>query len=147
MAKQTKTTTKKRTVAAKATPVMEHTCACGKDCPCGCHKHGSMHVIKHIIVWAIIFALGMACGKMMNCQHPGKKMMFHHKQPVFTNGCLDIQSIECPKMQEDIVKADVMVIIAFLLKNTKPSKKKTDKCLEKECVVQKNQETNKKYPR
>lgn len=107
MAKQTKTTTKKRTVAAKATPVMEHTCACGKDCPCGCHKHGSMHVIKHIIVWAIIFALGMACGKMMNCQHPGKKMMFHHKQPVFTNGCLDIQSIECPKMQEDIVKADV----------------------------------------
>ncbi|MBO7053738.1 MAG: hypothetical protein J6W27_04885, partial [Alphaproteobacteria bacterium] len=94
-------------VAAKATPVMEHTCACGKDCPCGCHKHGSMHVIKHIIVWAIIFALGMACGKMMNCQHPGKKMMFHHKQPVFTNGCLDIQSIECPKMQEDIVKADV----------------------------------------
>jgi len=107
MAKQTKTTTKKRTVAAKATPVMEHTCACGKECPCGCHKHGSMHVIKHIIVWAIIFALGMACGKMMNCQHPGKKMMFHHKQPVFTNGCLDIQSIECPKMQEDIVKADV----------------------------------------
>lgn len=107
MVKQTKTTTKKRTVVAKATPVMKHTCGCGKDCPCGCHKHGSMHVIKHIIVWAIIFALGMACGKMMNCQHPGKKMMFHHKQPVFTNGCLDIQSIECPKLKEDIVKADV----------------------------------------
>ena len=31
----------------------------------------------------------------------------HQKHPVFTNGCLDIQSIECPKMQEDIVKADV----------------------------------------
>ena len=107
MAKQTKTTTKKRTVATKATPVMEPKCACGKDCPCGCHKHGSMHIVKHIIVWAIIFALGLACGKMMNCQHHGKKMMFHQKQPVFTNGCLDIQSIECPKLQEDIVKADV----------------------------------------
>ena len=106
MAKQTKKTTiKKRTVVAKATPVMEPKCACGKDCPCGCHKHGSAHVIKHIIVWAIIFALGMACGKMMDCHH-GRKMM-RQKQPVFTNGCLDIKSIDCPKMQEDIVKADI----------------------------------------
>jgi hypothetical protein len=27
--------------------------------------------------------------------------------PVFTNGCLDMQSIECPKMQEALQKADV----------------------------------------
>ena len=101
MAKQTKTTPTKKMI--KKAPVMEHKCSCGADCPC--HKHGSMHIVKHIIVWAIIFALGMACGKMMNCQH-GKRMM-KQIHPVFTNGCLDMQSVNCPKMAEEIVKADI----------------------------------------
>lgn len=106
MAKQTKRTATKSVATktkVKTAPVMEHKCGCGADCPCHCH--GSAHWVKHIIVWAIIFALGMACGKMMDCHH-GRKMM-RQKQPVFTNGCLDIKSIDCPKMQEDIVKADV----------------------------------------
>ncbi|MBR3510474.1 MAG: hypothetical protein IKN73_00220 [Alphaproteobacteria bacterium] len=109
MAKQTKTTTKKTVVkktAVKPAPVMEQTCACGKDCPCGCHKHGFAHALKHIVIWAIIFALGMFCGKMMNCDAAHKKMQqrFH---PVFTNGCLDMQSIDNKKMQEALQKADV----------------------------------------
>jgi hypothetical protein len=87
----------------KQAPVMEHKCMCGSECQC--HKHGSMHIIKHIIVWAIIFALGMACGKMMNCGH-GKKMQ-RKMHPVFTNGCLDMRSVNCPKLAADIVKADV----------------------------------------
>ena len=105
MAKQAskKTTVKKTTV--KPTPVMKHECGCGDGCMCGCHKHGTAHLVKHIIVWAIIFALGMACGKMMNCNHP--KKMWNKMQPVFTNGCLDIASIKCPKMSEEIIKADV----------------------------------------
>lgn len=107
MAKQTKTTKKivKKT-AVKPAPVAEKTCACGKDCPCGCHKHGAAHLLKHIIIWAIIFALGMVCGKMMDCGHAHKKMP-QRLHPVFTNGCLDMQSIECPKMQEALLKADV----------------------------------------
>lgn len=101
MAKQTKNKPVKK--ITKTAPVMEHKCSCGADCPC--HKHGTMHIVKHIIVWAIIFALGMACGKMMNCNH-GKKM---HKpiHPVFTNGCLDMKSVNCPKLAADIVAADV----------------------------------------
>lgn len=82
-----------------------HECGCGNNCMCGCHKHGAMHIVKHIIVWAIIFALGMACGKMMNCGH--YKKMQRKMQPVFTNGCLDMASIKNPKMAEKIVLADV----------------------------------------
>ena len=107
MAKQIKKTATKsvaKKTNVKMAPVMEHKCGCGADCPCHCH--GAAHWVKHVIVWAIIFALGMACGKMMGCGHHGKRMM-NQKHPVFTNGCLDIKSIECPKMQEDIVKADV----------------------------------------
>ena len=105
MAKQTpkKTTINKKPMIA---PVMEHKCECGRDCSCGCHRHGTAHIIKHIIVWAIIFALGLACGKMMNCGHHGKKM-YRQMHPVFTDGCLDMASIDCPKMAEEIVAADV----------------------------------------
>ena len=66
----------------------------------------SFTALKHIVIWAIIFALGMFCGKMMNCDAAHKKMQqrFH---PVFTNGCLDMQSIDNKKMQEALQKADV----------------------------------------
>lgn len=99
----TKSVAKKTTV--KPAPVMEHKCGCGADCPCHCH--GSAHWVKHIIVWAIIFALGMACGKMMDCGHHKKMMHRKMMHPVFTNGCLDVASIKCPKMAEEIVKADI----------------------------------------
>lgn len=101
MAKKTKSIQKKTMM--KPISAKEHSCGCGTDCPCHCH--GSKHWIKHIIVWAIIFALGMACGKMMNCHH-SKKMMRPRFHPVFTNGCLDMNSIKCPKFREDLAKAD-----------------------------------------
>ena len=93
-----KTTAKKATV--KVTPVMENKCECGEHCHC----HGSAHWVKHIIVWAIIFALGMLCGKMILCGHGIKHVQRMH--PVFVNGCLDMSSIECPKMQEKLAVAD-----------------------------------------
>ncbi len=101
MAKKTKSVQKKPMM--KQVKIKEKNCGCGSECPCHCH--GESHWVKHIIVWAIIFALGMACGKMMNC-HRGKKMMQRRFQPVFTNGCLEIKSINCPKFREDLLKAD-----------------------------------------
>lgn len=101
--KTTKKTAVKKT-AVKPAPVMEHKCACGENC--NCHCHGGAHWVKHIIAWAIIFALGMVCGKMLNCGHWQHKHM-PQKNPVFINGCLDMASIECPKMQEKIMAADV----------------------------------------
>ncbi len=98
--------TMKRLVAKKApvkpAPVMEHKCDCGRDCPC--HRHG--HFIKHLILWAIIFALGMVCGKMFCCGHHGFKHM-PKMHPVFDNGCLRMNSIDCPMMREKLMAADV----------------------------------------
>lgn len=101
-AKKTTRKTIVRKPVAKQAPVMENTCACGENCRCHCH--GGAHIIKHIIVWAIIFALGMVCGKMMCCHH-GKHMP--KMNPVFENGCLQMQSIQCPKMVEKLANADV----------------------------------------
>lgn len=101
-----KKTTKKPTVKktyAKPAPVMEHKCACGEQCHCHCH--GSAHWVKHLIVWAIIFALGMVCGKMLDCGHGPKHMPKLH--PVFEEGCLKMDSIKCPKMLEKLATADV----------------------------------------
>ena len=97
-------TTKKTTVkqlTAKPAPVVEHKCECGEHCHC----HGSAHWIKHIIVWAIIFALGMATGKVMNCGHQHKVAPKTH--PVFTNGCLDMSSVKNTKLREKLATADV----------------------------------------
>lgn len=105
MAKQTPKKMPMKKMAMKPAPMMKHECGCGDNCMCGCHKHGSMHIVKHIIVWAIIFALGMACGKMMHCGH--YKKMQRKMQPVFTNGCLDMTSIKSPKMSTEIIAADV----------------------------------------
>jgi len=102
--KTTKKTIVKKT-AVKSAPVMEHE----HKCPCGegCHCHGRAHWVKHIVVWAIIFALGMVCGKMFCCGgHHGMKHM-PKMNPVFENGCLKMDSIDCPMMREKIKAADV----------------------------------------
>jgi hypothetical protein len=39
------------------------------------------------------------------CHKHGPKMPRMH--PVFVNGCLDMQSVKCPKMQEMLAVADV----------------------------------------
>ena len=140
MAKQTKTTTKKtvakKVAAVKPAPVAEKTCACGKDCPCGCHKHSCAHKLKHIIILALVFALGMVAGRVLYFG-PAKHAPMHHKMhPVFTNGCLDMQSIECPKMQEALQKADVngdecisMEEYRAVKKEMKPMHKKMQKSM------------------
>jgi len=102
MAKQTKRTIRK--TAVKPAPVMEH--QCGNDCPCGCHKHGASHRLKHIIILLIVFILGYACGKVL---HFGPRMMMgpvHPQHPVFVNGCLDMQNMQNPMFKEKMLKAD-----------------------------------------
>jgi len=95
-----KKATVKKTVV-KQEPVMEHKCHCGENCHC----HGGAHWVKHVIAWAIMFALGLACGKMMDCGHGPKHMPKMH--PVFENGCLKMDSIDCPMMREKLATADV----------------------------------------
>ena len=105
MAKQIKKATAKK-IAMKPVPAMEH--GCGHDCPCGCHKHGAGHLVKHIVILLLVFILGYACGKIMcfGGKHHMPRMP-HMPHPVFTNGCLDMQSIQGQKMQEMLMAADV----------------------------------------
>lgn len=111
----------------KSAPVMEHRCECGENCHCHCH--GMAHWIKHLIVWAIIFALGMVAGKTMNCGH--------HKQmpkinPVFENGCLKMDSIRCPKMLEKLANADADGNNCISLQEYKVIKKEMRKDMRKD---------------
>ena len=107
MAKQIK----KNTAVKKAAPVREHNCV--HDCPCGCHKHGMGHRIKHVVILLLVFILGYACGKMFwfgpmhHPMMPHMPHMQHMQRPVFINGCLDMQSIKSQKMQEVLMSADV----------------------------------------
>ena len=102
--KTIKKTTVKKTSPVKAATTSENKCMCAENCKC--HGHGCAHFVKHIIIWAIIFALGMVCGKMICGCHNGMKHM-SKMNPVFENGCLKMDSINCPKMAENLIDADV----------------------------------------
>lgn len=102
--KTTKKVTRKAAPAVAAAPAT-HECQCGSACQCGCH-HGKF---KRFIVIVIVFLLGFALAKFvcnpMRQHRAHRKMMEMH--PIFTNGCLDMNSIKCPKMVEALQNADV----------------------------------------
>lgn len=103
----TKTTKKiaaKKTVAKKETSVMEHECGCGKDCPCKCH--GKYHLIKKIIILAIVFSLGMVVGTTL-CSGPKHHKKSQVKRPVFVENCLKMDSVANPRLKKALETADV----------------------------------------
>ena len=135
-----KTTVKK--VAVKQAPVMEHKCECGEHCHC----HGRAHWVKHVIVWAIIFALGVVCGKMVCCGGHGPKHM-PKMQPVFVNGCLDMESIKCPKMQEKLAAADIDGNECISVKEYRSVKKEMRKEMREEKRAARKGKFGKKAPK
>ncbi len=118
--KTTKKVTKKVAPAVAATPAT-HECQCGSACQCGCH-HGKF---KKFIVIVIVFLLGFALAKFV-C-NPMQQRRAHHRamemHPVFTNGCLDMESVKCPKMVEALQNADVNADGCINLEEFKATKK------------------------
>ncbi|MBO4480696.1 MAG: hypothetical protein J5742_03695 [Alphaproteobacteria bacterium] len=98
--KNTKKVTKKYapTIAPEA-----HECQCGAACQCGC-RHGKF---KKFVVIVIVFLLGFAVAKVTCCHKRHHMRAMPEIHPVFENGCLDMQSIHCPKMVEALQSADV----------------------------------------
>lgn len=95
----TKSVAKKNTKTV-ATPVVEpQECHCGASCGCGCH-HGKF---RKIFVLIIVFLVGFAVAKFTCCC--GMHRM-HKMRPVFDNGCLVMESVKCPKMQQALAAAD-----------------------------------------
>lgn len=96
-----KTTTKtvaKRTVRTQAAPMAAPAATCGCGHECGCHRCGKF---KKFVVLLIVFCLGFAVAKFTSC--PCKKHPMLNIHPEFTaEGCLNMESIKCPKMLEDL---------------------------------------------
>lgn len=93
-------TTNKRTVAVETKKPEMHECHCGASCGCGCH----CGKFKKFIVLLIVFILGFAVAKLTCCR--GHRHM-PKMEPKFENGCLVMDSIKCPKMLEDLSRADI----------------------------------------
>ena len=96
--KQTVKRALRRPAMANVAPEM-HECQCGASCGCGCH----CGKFKKFIVILIVFAIGFAVAKI-TCCHGHRHMPKMH--PEFENGCLVMDSIKCPKMQQELVFAD-----------------------------------------
>lgn len=96
--KTTKRTTTKRVVKPAAAPAPElHEMHCGCKCT----------PLKKTFYLGGMFILGFLVSHFFvsPCHHNGPKMP--HMHPVFVNGCLDMESVKCPKMQESLAVADV----------------------------------------
>ena len=106
-AKTTKKAPVKKT-EIKSAPSVEHKCECGCGENCKCHCHGRAHWVKHVIILALVFALGMVCGRVLYFgpakHHRSAQQRIH---PVFVNGCLDVKSVTNKKLQEKLKTADV----------------------------------------
>lgn len=91
-----------RKVAAEKTVPAVHECANGATCHCEC-KCGKF---RKFIVLLIVFFIGFAVAKMTCCHKPHHMPNHPDMHPVFVNGCLDIESVKCPKMLEMLATAD-----------------------------------------
>ncbi len=101
-----KTTVKKSVKRVAAKPVMPemNACACGHDCKCHARRCTFGRVVKKIVIFAIIFALGFAAAKFCPC---GKKPCFRGPRVNFVEGCLDASSVKCPKLVEALPAMDI----------------------------------------
>ena len=93
-----KMTTQKNTKVIAAMKPELHECHCG--CSCG--------PVKKTIILTCMFLLGFAVAKFAfcSCRYRFEHKMAH-EHPVFVDGCLDMESIKCPKMQEILANADM----------------------------------------
>ena len=105
--KTVKPATSKESVKTEPVPEMVM-CKCGKRCECGenckCVRRGSKcgrFMLKLIIV-LIIFALGFAAAKFVD-----GKCFYRGPRVAFDNGCLDVSSVKCPKMQAVLPMMDI----------------------------------------
>ena len=95
--KTTKRTTAKRVVKPAVAPAPElHEMHCG----CKCTPLKKVFYLGGMFILGFLVAFFLVCP----CHKHGPKMPRMH--PVFVNGCLDMESIKCPKMQEELATAD-----------------------------------------
>ena len=103
----TKKTVKKAASApkpiVKAAPVAAAPVSTTCECNCNGHRRGFWHFAKKLLVYIIVFLLGVAACKLCCYKHHGfgKHMRFS-----FENGCLDVSKIKCPMLAQKVMAAD-----------------------------------------
>jgi len=80
-------------------------CTCGHSgCACGCHGSKFGRVLKKIIIFLVIFALGWIAANAFSggcpARHRGPRMHY-------VNGCLDVASVKCPKLAAALPAMDI----------------------------------------
>lgn len=106
MPKTTKKTTKRTTTKRVVKPVVAAAPAHAPElhemhCGCKCTPLKKAFYLGGMFILGFLVAYFFVCP----CHKFGPKMPRMH--PVFVNGCLDVESIKCPKMQERLATADV----------------------------------------
>ena len=103
---RTKKTTKRTTRTVRTAPAKTMVKAAAPEthevhCGCKCTP------LKKAMYLGGMFILGLAVAKFAFCPCPHHhQMKMNRMHPVFVNGCLDMESIKCPKMQEELATAD-----------------------------------------
>ena len=105
---KTKKTTKRTTTKRVVKPVVAPAKAPAPElhehhCGCKCTPLKKAFYLGGMFILGFVAAYFLACP----CHHHHKmKMGMHRMHPVFVNGCLDMQSVKCPKMAEELANAD-----------------------------------------
>lgn len=95
----------KKTVAKKVVAPVAHECQCGHKCTCGheCHCGCHGHFFRKAIVLLFVFALGCVSAHYLYKPQP---KMNHMPYKFDDNGCLVMDSVKNPKLQEALATAD-----------------------------------------
>lgn len=82
-------------------------CKCGQNCECGadckCARSGGSRFgrfMLKLIMILIVFALGFGAAKLLDCQNA------RCPRADFDNGCLDVSSVKCPRLQNALPAMD-----------------------------------------
>ena len=92
-----------RPVAVEQTPM--HECNCCNGCQCGCRcGHRFVKLCIKVVILAMVFLLGCVYASWV--MNSPKHSMMRHIQ-FNDNGCVVMESVQCPKMLEKLAVADV----------------------------------------
>ncbi len=99
----TKKKTNARPAAKRATKPVAVTAPEMHECHCGCRctPLKKCFYLGGMFILGFLVAYFCACP----CHKYGPKM--HKMHPVFVNGCMDMESVKCPKMREDAIRMDI----------------------------------------
>ena len=89
--------------SVKQAPMAEEKiCKCGPDCKCAHRGSKCARFMLKLIIVLLVFALGFAAARFVDANRG-----FRGPRVDFYNGCLDVASVDCPKLQAVLPMMDI----------------------------------------